>query len=62
MTYYFTCIVGAAVCHSWWGGGRCILRALPDLGASGGIFGLLLAYGMLFLNQRVMLLFLLLSR
>ncbi len=27
------------------------------LGASGGVFGLLLAYGMLFPNQRVMLLF-----
>ena len=29
----------------------------PVLGASGGVFGLLLAYGMLFPNQRVMLLF-----
>ena len=29
----------------------------PTLGASGGLFGLLLAYGMLFPNQRVMLLF-----
>src|SRR3546814_12885501 len=28
----------------------------PTLGASGGVFGLLLAYGMLFPNQRVMLL------
>jgi len=28
----------------------------PTIGASGGIFGLLLAYGMLFPNQRVMLL------
>src|SRR5690606_27283557 len=29
----------------------------PTIGASGGVFGLLLAYGMLFPNQRVMLLF-----
>lgn len=28
----------------------------PTVGASGGVFGLLLAYGMLFPNQRVMLL------
>ncbi|HTL14893.1 MAG TPA: rhomboid family intramembrane serine protease, partial [Thermomonas sp.] len=28
----------------------------PTIGASGGVFGLLLAYGMLFPNQRVMLL------
>ena len=32
-------------------------QAYPTVGASGGIFGLLLAYGMLFPNQRVMLLF-----
>ena len=30
--------------------------AYPTIGASGGVFGLLLAYGMLFPNQRVMLL------
>lgn len=57
-TYYFTCVVGAGLCQllvGWWtmsqGG-----DAYPTLGASGGIFGLLLAYGMLFPNQRVMLL------
>ena len=57
-TYYFTCVVGAGVCQlvvaSWaasQGGG-----AYPTIGASGGVFGLLLAYGMLFPNQRVMLL------
>jgi len=57
-TYYFTCIVGAGLCQlavGWWAlqnGGD----VAPTLGASGGVFGLLLAYGMLFPNQRVMLL------
>jgi membrane associated rhomboid family serine protease len=32
-------------------------NAFPTVGASGGVFGLLLAYGMLFPHQRVMLLF-----
>ncbi|WP_147651647.1 rhomboid family intramembrane serine protease [Vulcaniibacterium gelatinicum] len=58
MTYYFTCVIGAGAIQlgvaSWYaaqGGG-----AYPTIGASGGVFGLLLAYGMLFPNQRVMLL------
>jgi membrane associated rhomboid family serine protease len=57
-TYYFTCVIGAGLCQlavGWWAlnhGGD----AGPTLGASGGVFGLLLAYGMLFPNQRVMLL------
>ena len=59
LTFYLVCVAGAAVCQlavGWWtlsqGG-----EAYPTLGASGGIFGLLLAYGLLFPNQRVMLLF-----
>jgi membrane associated rhomboid family serine protease len=57
-TYYFTCVVGAGLCQLVVGtwtvmeGGP----AIPTVGASGGVFGLLLAYGMLFPNQRVMLL------
>ena len=58
LTYYVTCIVGAGLCQlvvGWWtlsqGG-----NAGATIGASGGVFGLLLAYGMLFPNQRVMLL------
>lgn len=58
LTYFLVCVVGAGLCQlvvvSWalaQGGG-----AFPTLGASGGVFGLLLAYGMLFPNQRVMLL------
>jgi membrane associated rhomboid family serine protease len=55
--YYFTCVVGAGLCQlavaSWAAsqGG-----VYPTVGASGGVFGLLLAYGMLFPHQRVMLL------
>ena len=58
LTYYLVCIVGAALCQI--GVGMWTLsqggEAYPTVGASGGIFGLLLAYGMLFPNQRVMLL------
>jgi len=53
--YYFTCVVSAAICHlivsALMGG-----PAIPTVGASGGIYGLLLAYGLYFPNQRVMLL------
>ncbi len=58
LTYYLTCVAGAGLCQlivgSWavMQGGA----AYPTIGASGGVFGLLLAYGMLFPNQRVMLL------
>ena len=58
LTFYLVCVAGAGLCQlvvaSWamsQGGG-----AYPTIGASGGVFGLLLAYGMLFPNQRVMLL------
>ncbi|HEY5971657.1 MAG TPA: rhomboid family intramembrane serine protease [Pseudoxanthomonas sp.] len=59
LTYYLTCVIGAGVLQlivGWWtlsSGGD----AYPTVGASGGVFGLLLAYGMLFPNQRLMLLF-----
>jgi len=59
LTYFLVCIAGAGVLQlivGWWvtsNGGA----AYPTLGASGGVFGILLAYGMLFPNQRVMLLF-----
>jgi membrane associated rhomboid family serine protease len=54
--YYFVSIVGAAatqlaVVHFFTGG------FYPTLGASGGIFGLLLAYGMMYPHARILLLF-----
>ncbi len=59
LTFYAVCVVGAGLCQlgvvTWslsQGG-----YPYPTLGASGGVFGLLLAYGMLFPNQRIMLLF-----
>ena len=58
LTYYVVCVVGAALCQllvGWWAVSQGT-PAYPTIGASGGVFGLLLAYGMLFPNQRVMLL------
>ena len=55
LLYYFACVVSAAICHlivtGLMGG-----PPIPTVGASGGIYGLLLAYGLYFPNQRVMLL------
>jgi len=59
LIYYLVCTVGAGLCQlavGWWtvsqGGG-----AYPTVGASGAVYGLLLAYAMLFPNQQIMLLF-----
>lgn len=53
--YYFACIVTAALTHLlvvyFFTGGF-----YPTIGASGGVFGILLAFGMLFPHQRIMLL------
>ena len=57
LTYYLVCVAGAGLCQlvvtSWMAAQGGPIG--PTLGASGGVFGLLLAYGMLFPNQRVML-------
>jgi membrane associated rhomboid family serine protease len=55
LAYYFVCVVSAALAQllvAWMMGGF-----YPTVGASGGVFGLLLAYGLYFPNNRVMLLF-----
>ena len=54
--YYFGCVVSAALCHlvvtGWMGG-----PPIPTVGASGGIYGVLLAFGVYFPHRRVLLLF-----
>jgi membrane associated rhomboid family serine protease len=55
LIFYFTCVVSAAIT-------QLIVAMLagaiyPTIGASGGVFGLLLAYGMYFPHNRIMLLF-----
>ncbi len=59
LTYFLVCVVGAGLCQLGVGSWAVAQGAqpYPTIGASGGVFGLLLAYGMLFPNQRVMLLF-----
>ncbi len=54
--YYFASVVSAALCHLVVTG---LLGAepYPTLGASGGVYGLLLAFGMYFPHRTVMLLF-----
>lgn len=50
--YYFITGIGAAVTHMAIGGG-----GAPTLGASGAVYGILLAFGMMFPERRIMLLF-----
>ena len=55
IAYYLTCVVGAGVV-------QLIVAATqggiyPTVGASGGVFGLLLLFGMTFPNRMIMLLF-----
>jgi len=54
--YYFASVVSAALCHLVVTG---LLGAepYPTLGASGGVYGLLLAFGWYFPHRRVVLLF-----
>jgi len=59
LSYFLVCVAGAGLCQllvvTWSFNNDGML--IPTVGASGGVFGLLLAYGMLFPNHRVMLLF-----
>jgi membrane associated rhomboid family serine protease len=54
--YYFTCVVGAALAQLVVMSNM-NLPPLPTVGASGGVFGLLLAFGMAWPHRRIMLLF-----
>lgn len=52
-TYYFTCLIGAGLIQLWvtWANAP----PVPTVGASGAIFGLLLAYGAMWPRNRIML-------
>jgi len=52
VVYYFLTGIGAALLHMFIGGG-----GAPTLGASGAVYGILLAFGMMFPERRIMLLF-----
>lgn len=55
LTYYLVCVAGAGVVQlvvAYLQGG-----SYPTIGASGGVFGILLAFGMAFPNRMIMLLF-----
>jgi len=57
LTYYLLCIVGAGLCQlavGWWSMAHGS-PAYPTVGASGGILGLVLAYGLIFPTQKVMI-------
>jgi membrane associated rhomboid family serine protease len=56
LVYYFVCVVGAAVAQLAVLGGM-DRPPVPTVGASGGVFGLLLAFGLAFPHRRVMLIF-----
>ena len=56
LKYYFVCIIAAAVTHLLATNIAGDFNQNPTVGASGGVFGLLLAYGFLFPNERLMLL------
>jgi membrane associated rhomboid family serine protease len=56
VTYYLVCVVGAAIAQLVVIS-NINMRPVPTVGASGGVFGLLLAFGMAFPQRRIMLLF-----
>jgi membrane associated rhomboid family serine protease len=55
LAYYVVCVVSAAFAQLLVA--KLMGGFYPTVGASGGVFGLLLAYGLYFPNNRVMLLF-----
>ena len=55
LTYYMICVVSAAITQLVFASATGAFY--PTVGASGGVFGLLLAYAIYFPNNRIMLLF-----
>ena len=55
LAYYFACVVSAGLTQLAFA--AVTGEAYPTVGASGGVFGLLLAYAIYFPNRQVMLLF-----
>ena len=55
LVFYFTSVVSAAITQL--AVAMLVGAIYPTIGASGGVFGLLLAYGMYFPHNRIMLLF-----
>jgi membrane associated rhomboid family serine protease len=56
LQYYLVCVVGAAVAQLVVMGNM-NQPPMPTVGASGGVFGLLLAFGMAYPHRKIMLLF-----
>jgi membrane associated rhomboid family serine protease len=55
LIYYFTCVIGAGLVQLIVAGTQG--GYYPTVGASGGVFGILLAYGLAFPNRMIMLIF-----
>ena len=55
LTYYLTCVIGAGIVQLIVAGMQGGIY--PTIGASGGVFGVLLAFAMAFPNRMIMLLF-----
>lgn len=59
LAYYMVCVIGASLCQlavaTW--SVKLGHGGYPSLGASGGVYGLILAYGLLFPTDRVMMFF-----
>jgi len=57
LEFYFFCVIGAAlttIAVSYTGVGG-VVPSTPTVGASGGVLGILMAFGMLYGNQEIML-------
>jgi membrane associated rhomboid family serine protease len=56
--YYLVCVLGAALLQLFVASQSASEGAIyPTIGASGGVFGILLAFGMIFPNEKLMLIF-----